>query len=317
MADATTTTANAAQQPVVAPATASQLQILAGTPVSQAQNFITDEILWYNVGIWGQLGFAVPNFGSQTNSRNQTILQLTKIVGRNLFAIMLSNDAQLAVPPSINTLTSINSLIKRARQILSSRAIGPTVPRMTSVHGAPNPHDFTIFPVPYFQLPNSYMSEWCGLILSALGEAMQHTENSIPYDVSTTFAQQFGQYFQRIYIRIAIELFGVDPVKAADPAFDLTPLLSTYNPNMWFTQTEMIDTIPPLNQMPPGNDPRLQVLARGIAASQLIGLAAYPGGVSNPQAGGSSVPSAPQAVVSAPFTGAFVPNPANPSTAGS
>jgi hypothetical protein len=300
-----------AAQPVVAPATASQQQILAGTPVSQSQNFITDEVLWYNVGLWGTLGYAVPNFAQQSASRNSTILQLVQIVGRNLFAIMHMPDAQLRVPPSINVLTAMNALIKRARQILSSRALTPGQPRMVSVHGAPNPRDFTLYPVPYFLVPNAYMSEWCGLILSAIGEACQATENAIPYEISNVFAGQFGQYFQRIYIRLAVELFGVDPVKASDPAFDLTPMLSSYNPNAWFTSTEMIDTVPPLNQVPPGNDPRLQVLARGIAASQLLGLSSWPGGVQNPQASGTvqGTAAAPAPVATAPFTGAFVPPP--------
>ena len=44
----------------------------------------TDAFLWYNVPPWGKYGLAVPNFGDDATSQNDTIRYLTDVVGRNL-----------------------------------------------------------------------------------------------------------------------------------------------------------------------------------------------------------------------------------------
>ena len=57
-----------------------------------AGNFGTDEILWYNVGEWGNMGYAVPNFGNDPTSLNATICKLVSLMGRNLSAVMHHSD---------------------------------------------------------------------------------------------------------------------------------------------------------------------------------------------------------------------------------
>src|SRR5882672_8138399 len=90
--------------------------------------FKTDQVLWYNNGIWGQLGFAVPNFGDDPTSNNETILYLVDLMGRNLQALMCQPDTDLRVPPSINTLTRIHKLIVRGRAILAARQVSSGTP---------------------------------------------------------------------------------------------------------------------------------------------------------------------------------------------
>ena len=48
----------------------------------------TDAIIWYNVGIFGDAGYAVPNWSNDIGSLNPQILDWTDLVGRNLFYIM-------------------------------------------------------------------------------------------------------------------------------------------------------------------------------------------------------------------------------------
>lgn len=252
--------------------------------------FGTDEILWYNVGVWGRLGYAVPNFGDNPTTLNSTIAYLVDGVGRNLAATMVHSDADSRVPPSINTLMRVHKLITRARSILAGRAVGPATLRMEPVHATPSVQDFTIFPCPFFKVRNVWMKEWAGLIFNALSEAMQHTENRIEYEISTDFAGTIGQYLQRVYVRMATELFQVPLVDAQKPDFTLTDaIFATYNPSKFFAATELIDTIPPFVDIPTEDDHA--VLFDGIPATKLVGVTRYPS--ATPTASGlGSTPSA-------------------------
>src|SRR5688500_13351582 len=146
--------------------------------------FKTDQPLWYNNGVWGRKGYAVPNFGNDPTTLNETIHQLVSVTGRNLSAIMHSTDADLRTPPSINTIARIHKLIVRARQIVGSRAKAPGEFNMEPDHSAPAPQVHIIFPVPYFKVRSPHLKRYCGFILAALAEAMQHTENRRPIEIS-------------------------------------------------------------------------------------------------------------------------------------
>lgn len=244
--------------------------------------FRSDEILWYNVGTWGELGYAVPNFGDNHNTLNSGIGHLVGALGRNLSAVMHHADADLRVPPSINTLQRVHKLCNRARQILAGRAVPASKPRFEPTHATPAPEDFLIFPVPYFKVRNAWMKEWCGLTLNCLSEAMQHTDNRLEYEISEDFASRVGQYVQRIYKLLSTELFQVPLAEAEKPDFVLTEAhFQAYNPAKWFTSTELLDTVRPSEELPTEDD--LLVLTEGIPASMLVGLQPYPRGLSSSQ----------------------------------
>ncbi len=266
-------------------------------------DFKSDQVLWYNVGVWGELGYAVPNFGDDGRTQNQTIQYLTSVMGRNLSALMHHPDADLRVPPSINTLTRIHKLILRARTILAGRAVAPGTPDFEAVHVQPGMIEHLIYPVPYFRVRSPHLKEYCGLILNALAEAMQHTENRKPYEISLNFAGLVGSYLQRVYRRMATELFAVASNDAAKPDFILTDaVLASYNPAAFFTSTEMIDRVPPIERVPTEDD--LSVLTDGIPSSRIVGLARYPSG--SP----ADIPGAPSDVVAAASSvPAFAPPP--------
>lgn len=241
-------------------------------------SFKTDQALWYNNGVWGQLGYAVPNFGNDPATLNNNIHYLVSVMGRNLQAVMHHPDKDLRVPPSINTLTRVHKLITRARSILAGRQVPPGTPDMEAVHSSPGAEEFIIFPVPYFGVRNPWMKQWCGLVLNSLAEAMQHTENRKPFEISLAFSGLVGQYLHRVYRLMATELFGVTASDAAAPDFALTDAqLAAYDPGKWFTATEMIDTVPRVDMVPTEDD--LQVLTDGIPASKLVGLQKYPSGI--------------------------------------
>jgi len=240
--------------------------------------FGTDQILWYNNGVWGELGYGVPNFGDNSVTLNAGIGYLVSVMGRNLSGIMHANpDVDLRTPPSITTLTRVHKLIVRARQIMAGRAVPPATPAMEAVHATPAQQDFLIYPVPYFRVRNPWIKEWCGLTLTALGEAMQHTDNRKSFDFSTDFSGLVGQYLHRLYRLMASELFGVTPEAAAALDFTLTDeQLKSYDPGKWFTSTEMVDTTAPPYRVATEDD--LRVLTDGIPASLLVNLTFYSSG---------------------------------------
>ena len=264
--------------------------------------FRTDEILWYQTGVWGELGYAAPNFGDDPTTLNGNIAELVSLMGRNLSAVMHHPDADLRVPPSINTLMRVHKLIVRARSMLAGRMVPPSKLRMERIHATPAPETFLIYPVPYFRVRNPYLKGWAGLVLAAISEACQHTENRLEDEISTDFAGLIGQYLQRIYVRMATELFQVPGADAEKPDFTLTEqVFKSYDPAKYFTSVELIDTVPRLEMIPTEDD--LEVLTEGIPASLLLGLSHYPGGASVSKAVAATGTATP------PVSASFVPPP--------
>jgi hypothetical protein len=235
----------------------------------------TDAVLWYNVGEFGKAGYAVPNWSNDIGSLNPQILDWTYLVGRNLFHIMHHEDADLRIPPSINTAKRIHKLYIRAGKILAGRAVPPGENNMEVLHARPAGEVFRVFPVPFFLVRNQFLRRWAELILISLAEAMQHTENRKSMEISTAFAGQVGQYLRRVYTNMAVELFGKTRAEAATDGFALTDAdFAAYNPGDFFTQTEMVDTVPRLDRV--FTEDRLDMLAEGIPVSELPELNPWP-----------------------------------------
>ena len=248
-----------------------------------------DAFLWYNVGDWGRFGLAIPNFSNDTTSQNDTIRYLTDVVGRNLQAILWHPDARLRTPPSINTLTRIHKLCTRARSILASRAVPANILNMETAHALPAPEEFLVYPTPYFKVRNQWLKQYAGLMLLGLTEAMQHQENARPLEISEGFSGLIGQYVHRVYRLMATELFRIPLTDATKPDFTITEeQLAGYNPSAWFTSTELIDTVAPLDDWPTEDD--LEVLTNGIPISHLPVLGRWPSGPSSNFGSGISVP---------------------------
>lgn len=238
---------------------------------------MNDAFLYYNVGDWSRFGLAVPNWSDDTHSQNETIRYLVEVTGRNLQAVLWHTDAMLRTPPSINTIRRLHALCTRARSILAARAVAPGTLNLEPQHALPAPEVFKVFPTPYFKVRNPWLKQYAGLILTALTEAMQHSENAKPVEISTVFSGMFGQYAQRVYRLMSIELLRVDyptdPALAA--AFTLTDAqLAAYDPSKWFTQTELIDTVPPPADRP--TEDALRVLTDGLPVTMLPKLGPWP-----------------------------------------
>lgn len=228
----------------------------------------TDAVLWYKVGIFGDAGYAVPNWSNDVGSLNPQILDWVDLVGRNLFHVMHHEDVDLRIPPSINTCKRVHKLYLRAASILAGRAVPPGTDNMEAQHSRPAGEVFRVYPVPFFKVRNPFLRRWAGMVLVSLAEAMQHTENRKEMEISTAFAGQVGQYLRRVYANMAIELFGKPREEAWQDGFSLTDEdLTNYNPAAFFTSTEMVDTVPRLDRV--FTEDRLETLAEGIPVTEL------------------------------------------------
>ena len=100
-------------------------------------------------------------------------------------------------------------------------------------------------------------------------------------EISTAFAGQVGQYIKRVYMNMAIELFGKTRDSRQADGFVLTDAdFSAYNPGDFFTQTEMVDTVPRLDRV--FTEDRLELLAEGIPVTQLpANLSPWPTNLTN------------------------------------
>ncbi|MEQ8849087.1 hypothetical protein [Botrimarina sp.] len=228
----------------------------------------TDAVLWYRVGVFGDAGYAVPNWSNDVGSLNPQILDWVDLVGRNLFHLMHHEDVDLRIPPSINTCKRVHKLYLRAANILAGRAVAPGEDNMEALHSRPAGEVFRVYPVPYFKVRNPFMRRWAGMVLVSLAEAMQHTENRKEMEISTAFAGQVGQYLRRTYVNMAIELFGKGREEATAEGFLLSDAdLAAYDPSRFFTSTEMVDTVPRLDRV--FTEDRLELLAEGIPVTEL------------------------------------------------
>ena len=243
--------------------------------------FGNDASLWYNVGDWKDLGLAVPNWSNDEKSQNANIRYVCNVMGRNLQSIMFHDDARQTTPPSINTLVRLHKLCTRARDIMASRAVPENELNMESAHANPAPEVHLVYPTPYFRVRNQWLKDWCGLILTAITEAMQHQENATAIEISTRFTGLIGQYIQRLYRLMCVELFQVPLADAKQPDFTLTDVqLASYNPSAWFTSTELIDTVPPIGWEPTEDDK--EVITAGIPVTMLPNLPRWPSTVAGP-----------------------------------
>lgn len=237
---------------------------------------MSDSLLWYNVGVFGKAGYAVPSWGARGGlTNNSTINELVDLAGRNIFAIMHSEDTRLNRPPGMTTILNVDRLYKRMLSLLNSRATPINEPEFAPAHVTPVPQIFKVYPTPYFLVKNPYLKRWGQMGLLMLSEMMQHQDNAKGFAISEIFAENVGKYLQQIYSNMAMELFKVPRAEALKSDFLLTETqIKAYNPLEEFTSTELIESMPPFGHA--FTEDQLAVLAAGIPISNLPAMTGWP-----------------------------------------
>jgi len=247
----------------------------AAVPVKAAENITTDAVLWYNVGIYGKLGYGVPNPSDDIGSLNPNMIDFSNLIGKTLFTIMHHEDVDMTTPPTIDTLFRIHQLYKRSRQIVAARTRAWNEFALETQHVSPSGEVFRVWPVPFFQVRNSHMKRWARWTMMVLSEIFQHTQNRRQTETYPNVGERIGGYLDRIYYEMATEMFGKKPADAKVEGFLLSEEdFNAYDPAKWFTETEMVDTVPALDNV--FTEDRKAKLAAGVPLHELPKLEPYP-----------------------------------------
>lgn len=250
--------------------------------------FGTKRVLLYNVDPWSRLGFGVPNFGSTSTTNpgeidtigtlSLPLFNLADEIAKLQLFIMTHVDAMRTQPPSINTVTRICKMLNRVVSVLAARKMDTNQQLAEPLHYSPAPMPWNIHPVPYFEgyVRNHWLAEYNELIMVALTNFYQHSDNNIPLEVTVKFAQDIYQFFRLIKLRIGTELLGIDRTKLQDDAFLFSQTdFDAYKPAEVTLNIEALDGPGDIWALP--TDVDIRPLLKGIPANLILpNLCQYP-----------------------------------------
>ncbi len=272
--------------------------LVSAAPAPSAPIFDNARVLLYNVPPWNQLGFGVPNFGGRVATLTQPIWRLVNEIGHAQLLIMTHQDARRAQPPSANIICMIGKLINRVQSVLAGRAKQESDNILQAGHAQQQVYIFRLHPCPYFSGPmvvNPFLAEFNDLCMVGLTNAIRHSDNNQPLNITASFAKLVWSYFAEIKRLVATELLGWSAADASDD----TKMLPTQTPLPSYAPSANIINMEPLldpgivTSVPTADD--LRPFFVGIPANLIIpNLAQYPVGpnLNLDSLAGSAVPGA-------------------------
>ena len=235
----------------------------------------SDAILFYNVGMFGTLGYGVPNWANKSVTLNTTVKDMCDMWGKALSDIMHTDDAMLPRPPSMNVVFGMHQAFVRSAQILRNAAVAENQFFFEPGHSTPTPKIFRVYPAPCFKVVNKWLSRWCENVMRCISHMMQHTENRRQDDVSEEFTQEVGTWLNRIYVDMAADLFKVPIEEARAPGFLLTKAhFDAYAPTKHVLVAERSNVVAPVRSAL--TEDSRKVIYEGILVTQLPKLSGYP-----------------------------------------
>ena len=73
--------------------------------------FESSAIPWWNNGVWGKCGYAVPNDGGKPTSGNEQMRRVVNFIGLELFSLMHKPDVQFDRPFNLEWLQAMNKML--------------------------------------------------------------------------------------------------------------------------------------------------------------------------------------------------------------
>lgn len=247
-----------------------------------AQLFGTDRVLLYDVDPWNRLGFGVANFGSKSKmgdgfidtigTLNISLHSLSDEIGKLQLFMMTHEDAWRTQPPSRNTVERMGKMLNRINAVLVGRMDEYSDMRLEPGHQRPAVKIWTIHPVPYFPGPfvrNHWMMEYNELIMYALCNFYQHSDNNLSLTTTKKFAQDIYQYFRRIKIMLGHELLRLPVADLEADTFEFKKEhYDVYNPEAVIMNIEALDG--PGNMFSIPTEVDLRPLLDGIPANMIL-----------------------------------------------
>lgn len=237
---------------------APSLQPSSGPPVDGVPRFSSTEVLWWNNGIWGDAGYAMPNPVGKIATKNALVHELHTFIGRELFSLLHQPDVRFRRPPNAEWLHSVAKMVKLGRKRMGDVAIGWNDERMGDAKNTTNnAREFLVYPIPFFggRVRNEKAHKWADICLVLLSEIMQHADNDLDADITTFLASTVDTQLLRIQYEIATYYLGIDRATASADGFVLPAITeATYHPDELFTEAEMDDERPPVYWWPTNAD---------------------------------------------------------------
>lgn len=227
-------------------------------PASQLNQFGSSEVYWFNCGIWGQAGYAIPNDGGKPVTGNDRLREIHQFLGAELFELMHRPDVKFSRPPNVTFLEGFAKAVTLGIKRLGDFAIKFTEPRPgDKKHNVNTPRSFVYYPVPLFgdRIRQPHAKRWCRWMLETLGEMMQHSDNDYEDDVTTLFVAPMQEQLRRILKDMASAFLGA-PEEAVDaPGFVINDVAwASYDPTALFTDRELTDERHPEQWWPASRD---------------------------------------------------------------
>jgi hypothetical protein len=236
--------------------------------------FGSDRPLLYDVEPWNRLGFAVANFGNDLGTISRPIWGLADEIGRAQLFLMTHIDAQRTQPPSINTVRRIGALCNRVNSVLGGRKKSYSKLRLEEGHASSGLHRWIIHPVPFFTsaiVRNHWMAEYNDLVMIALTNMYQHSDNNLALTVTEKFATDVWQYIREIKVLMGSELLLLNPDDVVKDEFLFTDEhYAAYAPDRVTGNYEALDRPGPIQSRSTEDD--LRPLFEGIPANIIAPL---------------------------------------------
>lgn len=227
---------------------------------SPIHRYETQEILWWDNGVWGKAGYAIPNDGGKSTTPNETIHAIHKFIGAELFNLLHRDDIKFSRPFNADWLYDLNKMLTLGIKRMSDYSVGWTDNRTGDAEHAKNtPKTFTVFPVPHFgeRIRQQDARRWAGQILLLLSEVMQHSDNGYDDDVTDLFTSMVQGKLLRIQRDMAMKYLGMSRQEVEEDGFvipDDSFSGANYDPSSLFTSREMIEERMPEQWWPSTND---------------------------------------------------------------
>lgn len=229
-------------------------------PATKELAYESRSIWWWNNGIWGDSGYAVPNDGNKPRSGNEAILRVVSFLGAELFSLMHKPDVQFSRPFNADWLYDLNKMLTLGIKRMGDLSIGWTDKRTGDAKHATNtPQAFTVYPVPFFggRIRQADAKTWCGEVLLLLSELMQHSDNGYDNDITDAFCSQVQMTLRRIQGDMAMKYLGASRVEVEAETFAVPATAfdkGSYIPEALFTSRELVEERMPDLWWPTTND---------------------------------------------------------------
>ena len=240
------------------PAPSMQPSSVATVDGQNIREFTSNEILWWNNGIWGEAGYAIPNDGGKPTSGNERLRKVVKFLGAELFNLMHKDDVKFSRPFNVAWLRAFVKALDIGMKRLGDAAVNWNQERSGDFeHSSNTPTPFLLYPVPYFgaRVRQEDALMWCGRTLQLLGEIMQHSDNDYDDDVTNLFVFPVQKKLLQMKREVGMFYFNKTREEVEADTWTITEAdFASYNPATLFTERELMEERAPNFWWPNTND---------------------------------------------------------------